>query len=244
MKGGRVLLGLVSVLAAAATACSLLLNLSDTQCSTDADCRKLSASAVCTNNICQLPAETGGGDDGPVAEGGEAQGSDAGAEACTQGPPGCFTGTPSSDPDFYNQCTCSQYMAFDNCARIGLCDGAAPPMPMPPPTPDAGSSDAGVTLPTVNCYDPMQRKKPIFVQGSTNFTPFIKQLATIITDYTIVWQPTSSCTGAGAGGFATAPGNYMSNPTSPSQSPASFYDSNGNGTPCLLGTSAPPSIRN
>jgi hypothetical protein len=71
------------------------------------------------------------------------------------------------------------------------------------------------------------------MQGSTNFTPFIAAMSKLVPGNTIIWQPTSSCAGAGAGGFATS--TAMTNPTTSSQNPATFYDQNGNATACALG---------
>jgi hypothetical protein len=155
------------------------------------------------------------------------------------GPPGCFRGTPSTDLDFFNQCTDAQFLKFDNCARLGLCNGATWPLIDPAPAttmPGAGNA----TPPSVSCYDATLRSRPIFMQGSTNFTPFIGAMAPLVAKngFVLVWQPTSSCTGAGAGGFDVAPGhNLMTNPTAAGQAYASFYDVNGAGTPCLLGSS-------
>jgi hypothetical protein len=162
---------------------------------------------------------------------------DGGAEA---GPPGCFTGVPSTDADFFNQCTAAQYARFDNCARVGLCTTQAPALvPPPAPTTDAGAP-AAATPPLLGCYDAAARSKLLFMQGSTNFTPFIQAMAPLVSKngYVIVWQPTASCLGAGAGGFDTSSGaNLMTNPTTPSGVYASFYDATGAATPCLLGNS-------
>jgi hypothetical protein len=156
------------------------------------------------------------------------------------GPRGCFRGTPSTDADFFNQCTTAQFARFDNCARMGLCDGAVWPL-IDPIAPDLGPpAGAGPPLPTVGCYHPTLRNRLIFMQGSTNFTSFIRAMAPLVAKngYVIVWQPTSSCAGAGAGGFDSgASKNLMRNPTSPTQTSAAFYDATGSATPCLLGNS-------
>jgi len=167
-------------------------------------------------------------------------GSDAGSTAAL-GPPGCFRGTPSTDADFFNQCTTSQYQAFDNCARLHLCSNQIPAL-LDPPAAGVDSMPTGdpPTRPSTLCYDATARSKLLFMQGSTNFTPFIQAMAPLVAKngYVIVWQPTSSCTGAASGGFDTAPGkNRMTNPTAAGQSFASFYDNKGVGTPCVLGNS-------
>jgi hypothetical protein len=70
------------------------------------------------------------------------------------------------------------------------------------------------------------------MQGSTNFTPFIAAMSKLVPGNTIIWQPTSSCAGAAAGGFGST---AMKNPTLSSQAPATFYDQDGGATPCALG---------
>ncbi|HEY3595705.1 MAG TPA: hypothetical protein VGL13_17585, partial [Polyangiaceae bacterium] len=168
--------------------------------------------------------------------------SDAGGDAAaTLGPPGCFHGTPSTDGDFFNLCTSSQFLAFDNCARLGLCGDQIPALIDPAGgAPDMTPAGDPPTRPAASCYDATSRNKIIYMQGSTNFTPFIQAMAPLVAKngYVIVWQPTASCTGAAAGGFDTNPGkNRMTNPTAAGQAFASFYDSKGVGTPCLLGSS-------
>jgi hypothetical protein len=166
---------------------------------------------------------------------------DGGAQDAQAGPPGCFRGTPSTDTDFFNTCTSSQYLPFDNCARLGLCHGETLPLVPPPATTTNPGADAGSPSPPVlGCYDPSTRSKLIFMQGSTNFTPFIQAMAPLVAGngYVIVWQPTSSCAGAGAGGFDTSPGaNLMTNPSTSGGAYASFYDATGMGTACQLGNS-------
>ena len=56
-------------------------------------------------------------------------------------PPGCFAGTPVNSLDFENACTTADYVVFDNCARIGYCDGGTLPALVTPPV-DAGAPDA------------------------------------------------------------------------------------------------------
>jgi hypothetical protein len=171
-------------------------------------------------------------------------GADIGADAGPGGqlgPPGCVRATPSTDVDFFNQCTTSQSLRFDNCARLALCQGEIPPFVdaapiVPGPAPGVGTA----TPPTIGCYSATARNKLVFMQGSTNFAPFIQAMSPLIAKngYVIVWQSTSSCAGAGSGGFDTRPGkNLMTNPVSPTQSYAAFYDDNGVRTPCLLGNS-------
>jgi hypothetical protein len=51
------------------------------------------------------------------------------------GGPTCFSGTPTTDAEFFNQCTNATCVEFDNCARLGLCNGAALPALIDPPAP-------------------------------------------------------------------------------------------------------------
>jgi hypothetical protein len=238
----RILLWAGAAAALGLSACDLLLGFSDTQCSTDDDCRGHAAGEVCVRGICQAGSQDASAaiEASTMMDAGTDMDASMPMEAAALGPPGCFSGTPATDFEFFNRCTNSQYLAYDNCAHLALCDGAAPPVAKAPPPPDSGTSDASVNLPSVYCYGSTPYR-PIYMQGGTNFTPFVKAMAPIVAqnNYTIVWQPTSSCAAAGAAGFAASPANLMKNPTSPSQSPAAYYDVMGNATPCLLGAGDP-----
>lgn len=87
--------------------CSLAIHDADDQCAVDADCTRFDGSALCRAGVC-------------VASG--------------LGPPGCFAGVPTSDEQFRKQCTSSQCISFDNCARLGLCGASTslPPLVKPP----------------------------------------------------------------------------------------------------------------
>jgi hypothetical protein len=73
-------------------------------------------------------------------------GSDTGANQPDTGavlaPPGCFSGPPATSLEFQNACTGAAFEVFDNCARLGVCDGAALPPLVTPPA-DAGSDASG-----------------------------------------------------------------------------------------------------
>ena len=216
-RSGFVVFAMATGSLLAASACTALLDRETKQCSTDGDCKHYSPSATCVENVCRPDTQA-----------------DAGL-----GPPGCFSGTPRTDLEFYNQCTTADFSKFDNCGRLGLCDGGYDPGALVDP-PDAGSdppSDGGLNPPAAHCYDATERSKVLYMQGSTNFTPFVQAMAPLVAarGYTIVWQPTSSCAGAASAGFDTPAKTIMRNPTTASQSYASYYDSNGNGTQCLLG---------
>jgi hypothetical protein len=202
--------------------CTLIVDDSKVQCRSDDDCRQgpPGYGTCAREGVCVQSAGPG-----PNA---------------SEGPPNCVRDTPGNDLDFLNRCTRSQYLRFDNCERLGLCDGS-PVAPIDPPPPTTTPPDTGIPSPPAQgCYDPQSRNKVIFMQGSTNFTPFIQAMAPLVArnGYVIVWQPTSSCAGAAAGGFDVNTGrNLMKNPTAAGQSYAAYYDANGAGTPCLLGNS-------
>src|SRR5262245_41164706 len=100
--------GLLAALLVLCGACSLIVESKTDQCETDADCAKFGEHPFCKDGVC-------------VASG--------------LGPPGCFYGDPSSADQFLNQCTTAECMKFDNCARLGLCNGAKLPDLVPAPTP-------------------------------------------------------------------------------------------------------------
>ena len=82
-----------------------------------------------------LPGVDGGKSD----TGGTTGDSGPGTDAAPAGkPPGCFAGTPSTHLQFLNACTTSDYVLFDNCARIGFCDGGTLPALRDPRPVDAG----------------------------------------------------------------------------------------------------------
>jgi len=102
-RGAR--LPLLAALALACAGCSAIIDTSAIQCVQDEDCTVLDSAAICQDGVC-VPSGLG--------------------------PPGCFRGAPSSEEQFRNQCTTSQCFPFDNCARLGLCDGASLPALIPP----------------------------------------------------------------------------------------------------------------
>jgi hypothetical protein len=160
----------------ALSACSLVIDDRDEQCRTDADCAGFANRPVCRRNICV----------------------DSGL-----GPPGCFPGTPSTAAQFGNACTTAKCVAFDDCRRLSKCGpdpsiaeslvppvslGAVPALVNPQPTP------------AINCAD-ASRPNIIYVTGSTNFPPLAKAVQPLLSarepPYTLVFQPQTSCRGAG-----------------------------------------------
>ncbi|MEO5728427.1 MAG: hypothetical protein ABI134_05010 [Byssovorax sp.] len=117
-RGGRRLRvtgALLLAVLAASGACSLLVESSTDQCKTDAECSAFGDYSVCNAGVCVKPSSV---DDA---------GSDGG---------NCFTGAPTKDPEFFNQCTDAGCEPFDNCVRLGLCSDAGLP---PLVSPDGGS---------------------------------------------------------------------------------------------------------
>jgi hypothetical protein len=89
-------------------ACSVIVESETNQCASDADCGRFNNGSVCRGGLCVLSGE-------PPTE--------------------CFTGKPVKNADFLNQCTDAQCIKFDNCERLGLCQGAALPALVDPPPP-------------------------------------------------------------------------------------------------------------
>ena len=106
------------------------------------------------------------------------------------GPADCFYGTPQQPQDFLNQCSDAQCLRFDNCQRLGLCDGverAWTPRCGPRRRPrrhgvepgDGGGGDGGAALPS--CMDPTSgRAQVVYMTGSSNFPPLLAKLAPLI----------------------------------------------------------------
>jgi hypothetical protein len=171
--GRLLLLGAASLLI---TTCSLLVDDENRQCRTDADCESFGNHPTCVSGIC----------------------TDSGL-----GPPGCFFGPPETPGEFANACTTAKCMPFDDCNRLSKCGpdraiaeslatpaplGGLPPLVNPQP------------VPTINCADP-SRPNVIYVTGSTNFPPLVKAVQPLLSAreqaYTLVFQPQTSCRGAG-----------------------------------------------
>jgi hypothetical protein len=191
--------------------CTMLVDADPLQCRTDADCAAFGNHPVC----------------GP-------------AGACVSsglGPPGCFFGPPQSQSDFANACTTAHCVAFDNCNRLGLCQsGSTLPDALVPPA-NLGTTPALVNaqpMPTISCADP-SRPNIVYVTGSTNMLPLLQAVAPLMAaddpSYVVVFQPQTSCKGAGAMFdpdpskrlIKDIPGNW-----------AFFYDASGTKNYCTL----------
>jgi hypothetical protein len=206
-SSGRWLLALAA--GAALSACSLLLDRSP-QCRTDDDCLTFGNHPTCRQGLC-------------VASG--------------LGPPGCFFGTPRTPAEFANACSTSQWIQFDNCARLNVCapDGGAP-APVTAPV-NLGTVPPLVNMqpaPTIPCADP-SRPNLIYVTGSTNFPPLLQAVAPLLaareTPYTVVFQPQTSCKGAGAMFEADVSKHVIKDAVN---NWAFFYDAAGVKHSCLL----------
>jgi hypothetical protein len=98
---------LASVLAGGA-ACSVVVESETNQCALDADCGKFKNGSVCQGGLCVLVGA-------PQTD--------------------CFEGKPVKNEEFLNQCTNAQCIEFDNCERLGLCNGTVLPALVDPPPP-------------------------------------------------------------------------------------------------------------
>lgn len=207
-------------------ACTALLDHDATQCQSDSDCAKFGQHPYCQQGVC-------------VSSG--------------LGPAGCFYGTPQQPQDFLNQCSTAACMPFDNCQRLGLCDGqtnmSAPLVPppaieggAPAPVSDGGAppaADGGAPMPS--CMDPTQgRSQLVYLTGSSNFPPLLAKLAPLVVaaGYTPVFQVTSSCRGVQAiFGNDPSDGTITDPAPGPGAKYAAYYNADGSSVPCLLGPS-------
>ena len=200
----------------ASGACSVLIDHNATQCSADGDCASLGNHPYCQQGVC-------------VASGLE--------------PQDCFYGTPQQPGDFLNQCSTAQCLSFDNCQRLGSCQGVDAGLVSPPdaapssPPSSSASSDGGA--PTASCYDPSNgRGQVVYITGSSNFPPLLAKLAPLIlaTGYTPIFQTTSSCNGVKSVFSSSSSDHFIQDPTpGPSAKWATYFNPDGSSVPCTLG---------
>jgi hypothetical protein len=125
LRRGRVI---AFVLLLSPAACSVLLNTKAEQCSSDADCKKFSSTAVCQATVCVDPAATEAG----ITDGSTVLPDGTLPDGAPIGDAGCKPKTPVTQSDFLNEkCTNATCIPFDNCARLGVCDGSLPPLGVP-----------------------------------------------------------------------------------------------------------------
>ena len=170
----------------ASAACTLILDRSTSQCSTDAECAHFQPGAVCRSGVCVSAASASGGPGGGLDGGGQ---------------DGCVPLDPTKEhtnDEFLNACTTAQCVPFDNCATIGACDGGflGPTFPDAAAAPASPNPDSGATQ---LCTDLAAQAGTsiIYVTGSSNFPPFLKTFAPVLAvdNYSVVWVTTNSCAG-------------------------------------------------
>ncbi len=203
-------------------ACTLIVDRNATQCQSDSDCAKFGNHPYCQGGVC-------------VASGLQ--------------PANCFYGTPQQPQDFLNQCSTAECLVFDDCARLGICDGSAgPPLVSPMEAGvtftqssqsvqvDAGAADAAApALPS--CFDPTSnRTQLVYITGSSNFPPLLAKLAPLLitSGYTPVFQTSSSCAAVDAVYDVGSPTLVDPKP-GPSAKYAAYYNADGTSVSCLLG---------
>jgi hypothetical protein len=127
----RLGLGIAALLGFSAIyACSLIIETRDQQCQTTDDCVVAGfAGATCdtTLGICVKPSATGsGGSGGGTTSSGTMVTSSTGPGGCT-GDAGCWACAPTDDTEYFNACTDSTCIGFDNTKRIAKYDGGKLP---------------------------------------------------------------------------------------------------------------------
>ncbi|MBX3234304.1 MAG: hypothetical protein KIT84_21560 [Labilithrix sp.] len=236
-------------------ACTLILDRSSEQCSNSGDCATFGPRAMCVSNVCVAPPETDSGIDRDVPDTSEPEVPDAGDEDAdadageTFGHPGCFRGTPTTNEELLNACTRAACVPFDNCARLGLCDGgllgAIPPTGTPPPaavTPDSGATQLCTDLAAAAGL------QIVYVTGSSNFPPFLAIFTPVLakSGFTVVWQTSNSCAGVDSQFNTYAPAALQTtNKQKMFERPGRttlFYNANGTTTPCLIADEVVPDI--
>jgi hypothetical protein len=210
-----------SALAVASAACTVLLDHGSVQCQSDGDCAKFGSHPFCEQGVC-VPSGLG--------------------------PPDCFYGTPQQPQNFLNQCSTAQCQSFDNCQRLGLCDGGSnldAALVDPPQSTTVGTTSDGGSTPQglPSCADPSNgRGTVLYMTGSSNFPPLLAKLAPLIfaTGYTPVYLVTSSCTGVKAA-FGSGNDLVIEDPApSAGAKYATYFAQDGSSHPCLLGPGGAP----
>ena len=200
--------------------CSLVLDSKETQCVVNADCVSMDGHPVCQAGVC---VESG------------------------LGPKGCVETAPKSQTDFLNACSTSKCVAFDNCGRLGLCDGnialpaaqnqmtvkrAAPVNPVaPPPAAPDGLCSTGA---------PGGGTNVVYLYGSADFGPLLHaaqpSLSAAAIPYRAVFQGSTSCNGVAAAFDPVQRTALMKDPATETAGGWAFYfDDNGKQVNCRLG---------
>ena len=189
--------------------CSLLLDRSASQCSTDDDCTRFGGHPHCQQGVC-VPSGLG--------------------------PDGCFEGTPMTQSDYLNACSTAANVPFDNCARLGMCDAMTPLPATVDPTPLTIPPLVNpVDAPTQNCSDVAANR--IYMYGTSDFAPMLKAAQPLLSaespPYRAFFLNASSC--AGVISVFDSTKRVISNPAAGATPNYAFYfDDNGNQQSCLL----------
>lgn len=189
--------------------CSLLVDHAPEQCRTDADCAKFGGHPYCREGVC-------------VASG--------------LGPEGCVLGEPRSQSDYLNACSTAACVPFDNCERLGLCNGETRlPDPVEPSNPTIPPLVNPITPPTRPCTDAGPNR--IYMFGTADFAPMLKAVQPLLSagspPYRAIYQNASSC--AGVMSVFDADRRLMRDPA-PGATPnyAFYFDDEGKQVRCLL----------
>jgi hypothetical protein len=226
---------LAAILLVTSAACTLLLDRDDKQCSIDSDCARFGSGVVCRDSICAKS--------GDLVDAQSEGGNDAGKDA-PFGQEGCFPGVPTTNEEFLNSCTLAECTPFDNCGKLGICDGGLLGTAVPEAGTGTPASDAGSPA-TETCENlaAAAGSKPVYVTGSSNFPPFLKAFAPVLFKnapaYSVVWQTSSSCEGVDkAFNVDGAKRTMRERPGRISE----FYDPQGVSVPCLIAAEVPVDV--
>jgi len=192
--------------------CSLVLDPQSKQCETSADCTKFGGHPTCEAGVC-------------IASG--------------LGPEGCVIDPPKTQSDYLNACSTSKCVAFDNCARLGICSPSTPlPATQDPTNTPIPPLINQVAAPTVMCS--AAGPNVVYLFGSADFGPLLRaaqpSLSANNPPYRAVFQNATSCGGASSVFDATK--RLMNDPPIPANGGWAFYfDDSPNGgkqVNCLL----------
>jgi ABC-type phosphate transport system substrate-binding protein len=207
--------------------CSWLIDHSAVQCRTDADCEHFQHHPYCQDSLC-VPSGLG--------------------------PAQCFFATPDNPPttpeEYLNQCSDS-FLPGSRDNPLGECLSFARPV-----DPGAGVKDPPVatappakpaTAPTAFCKDLAPGGSVLYLSGSSNFQPLLKELAPAVVQKAgvmPVFRITTSCTGIRSMNSLSptyATDHLVKDPVTASESYAQiFLGDGGPGVSCLLGSSGVP----
>src|SRR4051794_21709904 len=145
---------------------------------------------------------------------------------------------PQAQGQFANACSVSYTVGFNNCDRLAICQNAGGTIPDTLVAPaNLGTAPAPVNPqppPMIPCEHP-SRPNVIYATGSTNLLPLLKAVAPLLAAddpaFTVVYQPQTSCKGAGSM-FETDPAKRIIKDVPNNW--AFFYDAAGAKNYCTL----------